>query len=212
MRNKDAAITRRLSDPDFQGRLVGRCLLLTLGMGAVLAVSLVHDAIVWANPQQPKVYVRLDRHAPLQQVAALDSPIVDDSEVLDWAATAVLAPYNVDYHNYPIQLNTASQRFTVHGWNTFASSYIATGNFEKMKQARLLCHAQKQRAAIFGNRPIYRGGVLTYTIQVPIIQTCENVNDNSTTKLMITAVVVRTNEERHPDGLVVDQLVAGPLL
>jgi intracellular multiplication protein IcmL len=43
---------------------------------------------------------------------------------------------------------------------------------------------------------------------VPIVQTCENVNQTSTNNLMVTALVVRTNAEDHPDGLAIDQLVA----
>ena len=42
MTNHHAAVTRRLSDPDFQGALVTRCLALTLGMGTLLAVALIH--------------------------------------------------------------------------------------------------------------------------------------------------------------------------
>ena len=34
------------------------------------------------------------------------------------------------------------------GWNTFAGSYVAQGNFDELKRARLLCHAQSQRAAV----------------------------------------------------------------
>ena len=51
-------------------------------------------------------------------------------------------------------------------------------------------------------------GALAYTIEVPIVQTCENVNQTSTNNLLVTAVVVRTNTDDHPDGLAIDQLVA----
>jgi intracellular multiplication protein IcmL len=47
-------------------------------------------------------------------------------------------------------------------------------------------------------------------VQVPITQTCENVNQTSTNNLMITALVVRTNSDDDPDGLAIDQLVATP--
>ena len=57
MANQSAAITRRLSDPDFQGQLVSRCLLLTSVMAGLLAVSLVHDAWMWVHPPQPKFYI-----------------------------------------------------------------------------------------------------------------------------------------------------------
>src|SRR5208283_2153942 len=192
MNNQKAAVSRRLSDPDFQGTLVNRCLALTLCMGALLSVSLIHDAYVWPKP-----------------VVALDSPIVDDTELLDWTVKAVLAPYNVDYFNYPAELNTASRRFTVRGWNTFADSYVRQGNFDELKRARLLCHAQTQRAALI-HQTSFRAGSLAYEIEVPITQTCENVNQTSTNNLIVTALVVRTNDDDHPDGLAVDQLVAAP--
>jgi len=208
MKNRHAAVTRRLSDPDFQGMLVSRCLWLTLGMGALLAVSLIHDAYVWMNPVEPR-YFFVNGKDPPRPVRALDSPIVDDTELLEWTVKAILAPYNVDYWNYPVELNAASRRFTAKGWNTFARSYIAEGNFAELKRARLLCHAQSQRAAVI-HRTSYEHGALAYEVQVPIVQTCENVNQSSTNDLMITAVVVRTNSDDHPEGLAIDQLVAAP--
>jgi intracellular multiplication protein IcmL len=206
MRNHRAAVTRRLSDPDFQAELVTKCLALTLCMGALLMVSLAHDAFVWLNPVEPR-YFFVDGKNPPRPVMALDSPIVDDTELLEWSVKAVLAPYNVDYFNYPEQLNTASRRFTRNGWNTFANSFITQGNFEEMKRARLLCHAQSQRAALIHQTSFVRGA-LAYEIQVPIMQTCENVNQQSANNLLITALVVRTNSDDHPDGLAVEQLVA----
>ena len=206
MANQNAAITRRLSDPDFQGQLVSRCLLLTSVMAGLLAVSLVHDAWMWVHPPQPKFYI-VDGKGPPREVRGLDSPVLDDAELLDWTVKAALAPYNIDYYNYPILLNTASRRFTVRGWNTFAASFIDKGNFDEIKRARLLCHAQAQRAALI-HQSSYVEGALAYQIQVPIVQTCENVNQVSTNFLMINALVVRTNADDHPDGLVIDQMVA----
>jgi intracellular multiplication protein IcmL len=208
MTNHDAAVTRRLSDPDFQAALVNRCLALTLGIAALRGVSLIHDAYVWLNPVEPR-YFFVDGKNPPRPVVALDSPIVSDTELLEWTVEAVLAPYNVDYQNYAVELNTASRRFTVKGWNTFANSYIAQGNFDELKRARLLCHAQAQRAAVI-HQTGFAAGALAYQVQVPVIETCENVNQTSTSNLLITALVVRTNSDDHPDGLAIDQLVAAP--
>jgi intracellular multiplication protein IcmL len=148
------------------------------------------------------------KHAP-RPVVALNSPIVDDPELLDWAVKAVLAPYNIDYYNYPVELNTASRRFTVRGWNTFAQSFVRQGNFEELKRARLLCHAQSQRAAVI-NETSFIEGRLVYQVQFPMMQTCENVNQTSGSSLMMTALGVRANDDDHPDGLAIDQLVASP--
>ena len=54
----------------------------------------------------------------------------------------------------------------------------------------------------------YVRAALAYEIQLPIMQTCENVNQTSTNYLVLTARVVRTNSDDHPDGLVIDQMVA----
>jgi intracellular multiplication protein IcmL len=208
MQNQHAAIMRRLSDPDFQASLVTRCIGLVIGMGVVLAGFAAHDAYVWTHPPQPK-YFFIDGQHPPRPVTALDSPIVDDTELLDWTVKSVLAPYNVNYHDYPVQLNTAGRHFTQAGWNTFANSYITNGNFAELQKAMLLCYAEAQRAAII-RRSLVIAGALAYEVQFPIVQTCQNTQQASTQNLMMTATVVRTNDDNHPDGLAIDQLVAAP--
>lgn len=206
MPNQANAVTRRLSDPDFQGSLVNRLILLTLGMMALLGVSLAHDAYVWLNPPKPSFF-RFDGRNPPQPLVALDSPIVDDTELLQWAVKAVLAVYSVNYHDYPEQLNTAGRRFTANGWNSFAQTYKETGNLEAMKRSRLTCFGQSQRAALIREVKVLRGR-LAYDVQFPVIQTCQNTQSENTKRLMMTALVVRTDIDEHPDGLAIDQLVA----
>ena len=206
MQNQSAAVSRRLSDPDFQARLVSQCLGLTMCMAVLLGVSLTHDAYVWMNPPEGKFF-RIDGRTPPQPLVALSSPIVDDTELLQWSVKAVLAPYSVNYHDYPEQLNTAGRRFTANGWNTFADEFKRTGNLEAMKRARLLCYAQAQRAALIRETKVINGR-LAYDVQFPIVQTCQNTQQESTTRLMITALVVRTEIQNHPDGLAIEQLVA----
>jgi intracellular multiplication protein IcmL len=171
-------------------------------MAGLVVVSLTHDAYLWAHPVAQRYFFVDGKHAP-RPVVALDSPIVDDPELLDWAVKAALAPFNVDYFNYAIELNTASRRFTLRGWNTFAQSFISQGNFEELKRARLLCHAQSQRAAVI-HQTSYIEGALAYQIQFPIMQTCENVNQTSSNNMMVTALVIRVNDDDHPDGLAID--------
>jgi len=175
-------------------------------MGALLGLSLIHDAYVWAHPVRPLFFIS-DGKGFTRPLTPVDSPIVDDTELLQWTVQAAIAPYNVDYWNYAKELNTASRKFTVRGWNTFAGSYVGQGNFDELKRARLLCHAQSQRAALI-HQTSFVQGALAYTVEVPIVQTCENVNQTSSNNLLVTAVVVRTNTDEHPDGLAIDQLVA----
>jgi intracellular multiplication protein IcmL len=206
MKNQTAAVTRRLSDPDFQAWVVRHCFLLVVVQSLLLAVFVTHDAYVWGHPAKP-VYFFVDGHNPPTPAVALDSPIVDDTELLEWAVKWVLAPYNVNYHDFPQQLNAAGQHYTQNGWASFGASYIKGGNFDEMQRARLTCYAQAQRSPVIRQTSII-GGRLAYEIQFPMIQTCENVNQQMTFDLMMTATIVRTNDQNRPDGLAIEQLTA----
>ena len=206
MENQRAAQARKLSDPDFQSLLVNKSLGLVVGLSVALTAFVIHDAYIWAHPPTPKYFIVDGEHAP-RAVAALDSPIVNDAQLLDWTVKWALAPYNVNYHDYPVELNEAGRRFTQSGWRTFAQSYISSGNYEAMKQGMMLCYAQAQRAAVIVETKIV-SGALAYRVQVPILQTCQNSQQTNTQKMMLTALVVRTNDEDHRDGIAIDQLVA----
>lgn len=206
MDNQNAAIMRKLSDPDFQAGLVNKSLGLVMGLGLVLIMFAGHDAYLWANPPTPKYFI-IDGKNPPKEVKPVDSPIMDDTQLLNWTVTAILAPYNVNYHDYAVQLNLAGRKFSQAGWKSFAGSYIASGNYDAMKKGMLLCFAQQQRAAII-SETLFDGGALAYRIQVPVLQTCQNSQEANSQKMVLTALVKRTNAEDHVDGLVVDQLIA----
>ena len=205
MKNQAQVLGRRLSDPDFQGSVVARCLTAVLVLAVVTSVLVIHDAWIWSHPVAPK-YFFVDGRNPPRPAVALDSPIVDDQELLQWTVRWVLAPYNVNYHDYPNQLNVAGRHFTLTGWNSFAKSYITDGNFDKMKLARMLCYAQATRAAVIRDTRVVLGH-LTYVIQFPMVQTCQNVNQENTQPLMMTATVQRVEDADHPDGLAINQLI-----
>jgi intracellular multiplication protein IcmL len=206
MQNQRAAVARKLSDPDFQASLVNKSLGLVMGLCVVLTAFVIHDAYIWANPPTPKYFIVDGEHAP-RPVAALDSPIVSDAQLLDWTVKWASAPYNVNYHDYPQELNTAGRHFTLNGWRTFAESYIKSGNYDAMKQGLMLCFAQAQRAAVIVDTKLI-SGALAYRVQFPIVQTCQNSQQTNTQKMILTALVVRTNDEDHRDGIAIDQLVA----
>ncbi|MCW2318904.1 intracellular multiplication protein IcmL [Rhodoblastus acidophilus] len=206
MDNQNAAIMRKLSDPDFQAGLVNKSLALVMALCVILVAFIIHDIYIWANPPTPKYFV-IDGKNPPKEVKPVDSPIMDDTQLLNWTVTASLAPYNVNYNDYAEQLNRAGRKFSANGWKSFAESYISSGNFDAMKKGMLLCYAQSQRAAIIVDTS-FVGGALTYKVQAPIVQTCQNSQQANSQKMMLTASVKRTNAEDHTEGLMIDQLVA----
>lgn len=205
MQNEHAATTRRLSDPDFQASLVSKAIALALGSSLLSTVLIVHDVYVWTHPPTPKYFVIDGRKT--REVTALDSPVVDDAQLLEWSTRAALAPYNINYNDYPQQLSAASRRFSKRGWNSFASSMMDTKNFDTMKRAMLLCYAQAQRAAIISEVTTV-AGALAYRIQVPIVQTCQNNNANITQNL-IDQGARRPHERRGSAGRIGNRRARG---
>jgi intracellular multiplication protein IcmL len=209
MKNKPAAVSLRLSDPDFQAALVNKSISLSMGLFAVVIAFIVHDTYVWLNPPLPK-YFFVDGRNPPRPVVALNSPVVNDAELLNWTVAGILSVYNVNYHDYPVEFSTARQKFSDNGWKSFGSAYRNSGNFDAMLKGRLLCYAQAQRSAIIKEATFFNGA-LADRIEVPIVQTCENTQMANSEKMMLRALVVRTNSENHPDGLMIEQLVATAL-
>ena len=206
MRNQAAAVSRRLSDPDVSGKLVNNSLLLSVALAALAAVLVARDLYKSTHEPDPR-YFRIDGINPPQRMVALTSPVVDDTQLLLWTVKAVLAPYNINYHDYPEQLSVAGRRFTPQGWNSFATAFKDTHNLEAMRASRLLCFAQPERAAIIRDARVMEGR-LAYDIQFPMVQTCQNTRGETTKRATMTALVVRTDVQDHPDGVAVQQLVA----
>lgn len=209
MKARSAAITRRLTDPDFQGVVIDRSLLLNIVLGGAVAIFAFHDAWVWTHRPQPLYFYVDGQNAP-RSAMPLTSPMLGQDQLLSWAIRWSLAPYNINYRDYPVQLNTAGRHYSLNGWNSFAKSFISQGNLAKLKQAKLLCYAQPVRAATV-KAQIVVDGHARYVVQFPFIQTCENVNQQNTQTLMATATIDRVDDTDHPDGLAIEQLVAAPM-
>ena len=125
MMNQRAATMRKLSDPDFQAGLVNKSLGLVMGLSALLIAFVAHDAYLWANPPRAKYFI-IDGKSPPKEVRPVDSPIMDDTQLLNWTVTAILAPYNVNYHDYPSMEPGRTEVYRTLAGLSFVMSYIAS--------------------------------------------------------------------------------------
>lgn len=64
------------------------------------------------------------RVIPLQ---SLDMPVVTNTYLLQWAALATRAVYNLDFENYTKQLDNASSYFTPTGWESLTNAMKSSG-------------------------------------------------------------------------------------
>lgn len=207
-RNQSAAIERKIASPEFMQRLLRRSFLLNAVQGgAVLALI---GNMIWADTHpSPSHYFYTDGHGTPREVYPLDAPVMSEADLEVWTVNTVVAVYTVDFKNYRDQLSKASEHFTVEGWRSFGLAFIRSGNLQKLKEARLVASAQPERAAVIVHEGVI-GDRMTWQIQFPLLVTYENENETHTEHLMVTALVVRTPDRTHPDGVAIEQVNAPP--
>jgi len=209
MRNQDAAIRRKLSDPEFLQSMLRRSFLVQ-GLTGVALIAMVTDHF-WrdAHPPRPHYFYTDGTNTP-REVLPLDAPVMSDAEVVNWTIASVVAAYSVDFQHYRKQLSDASQHFTIEAWRSFGESYIQSGNFQKMKDARLSVQATPLQAGVILHKEIVADR-LTWQIQFPMLVSPANENAVYEQKLMATVLVGRAIETDHPDGIAIEQLNAPPI-
>lgn len=208
MRNQSAAITRRLNDPDFIMD-VSRKGLLVIALQS-LAILVLMGNLLWTGHHPPAVhYFYTDGKGTPRIVQPLDEPVMSDADMLTWTADSVVAAFTLDFRHYPKQMADAAQHFSVQGWNSYGAAFIASGNFEKLKQARLVVSAVPERAPIIHNRGLV-GDTYEYEVQFPMMVTYENENSVMNQHLIVTVRIVRTPDRKHVDGIMIDQINLPP--
>jgi len=208
-RNQAAAIDRKVATPEFTQQLLRRSFLLNAFQSAAI-VGLIGNT-VWSDTHPPRShYFYTDGHGTPREVYPLDYPVMSEADLEVWTVNSIVAVYNVDFKNYRDQLSKASEHFTVSGWNSFGTAFINSGNLQKLKDARLVGSAQPERAAVIVHAGVI-GDRMEWQIQFPLLVTYENENETHTEHLMVTALVVRTSDTAHPDGVAIDQVNAPPV-
>jgi intracellular multiplication protein IcmL len=209
MSNHSAAVSRRLTDPDFMMKLLRRSFLVHAA-SAVVIVALVADHIWIAHHPPIERFFYTDGKGTPYEITPLDQPVMSEAELLMWTVKSITASYNVNFSEYREQLTRAAAHFTVRGWNSFGAEYIHSLNFEKMKEARLVVTAVPERAPTIRDQAVI-DGKKTYKIEAPIVVTYENENGHRDQRLLVTVIVVRMPVADHPDGIAIDQINAPPV-
>lgn len=208
-RNQTAAVDRKISSPEFTQQLLRRSFFLNAVLGVGVLALIGNSIWMTTHPPRPH-YFYTDGEGTPRQIYPLDDPVMSEADLENWTVNSIVAVYTIDFKNYRNQLSEASEHFTVAGWNSFGAAFIQSGNLEKLKEARLVASAQPEQAAVIVHEGVI-GNTMTWEIQFPLLVTYENENETNTEHLMVTAIVVRTSDTDHPDGVAIAQVNAPPV-
>lgn len=141
-------------------------------------------------------------------MAVLTEPNQSDTAVAEWANMAAISAFNLDFVNYPEQLQNASQYFTKAGWEQFLLALQQTNNIEQIRQKRLTVTAVAQNTPV-----ILQKGVLnrrySWRIQLPILITYVSASSIEQQTSVVTMLVNRISTLESYRGIGISQFYVG---
>jgi len=207
MRNAQAAITRRLLDPEFLQRIIYRVIIafaVSLTLNVLLTVALTVSV-----SRTPHVrYIYHDSMGKPRELIVTDQPYFSDSEVMNWAVQKVTGLYTLDYVHYGRHLDAAGADFDIPAWNAWAQSFSGPGNIEFIKAKRVFLTATPKAAASIRSEGRTSKGDYEWHVAFPMLLKWENASGSTTNLLSVDVTIRRTNEPSHPDGLMITELNA----
>ncbi|WP_457766695.1 type IVB secretion system apparatus protein IcmL.2 [Coxiella burnetii] len=127
------------------------------------------------------------RVIPLQ---SLDMPVVTNTYLLQWAALATRAVYNLDFENYTKQLDNASSYFTPTGWESLTNAMKSSGAIGSLKNNKLFMAGIVNGPAVILDQEVVHGRY-SWRVQLPLLVTYTSASIQQKAHFIITMDIIR---------------------
>lgn len=137
------------------------------------------------------------------RLVPLNEPYMQKPAMLSRVQECVQGANTYDFVNFQQSFQAISTCFTDGGWNAFAQELERVGTLKAVRRQRLVTQAVATGVPVIVGEQL-RGGVLTYTIQMPIrvsFQGGEGGRGLATQNLLVTATVQRVPEYENQYGI-----------
>ncbi len=172
----------------------------------VLSGFVFYQRVAWPKP---KYFATTPDGRPIP-IIRLDVPLYQDpTVVLNWASSALLAIYSLDYVTWRYTLQSIDSYFTPKGYQDFLTALKVSTNLEAIKANR-----QVVSASITAPPKLNRSGQLSadvpysWDIQMPVTITYQNSEGGIIQQKGMTLMrIERASLLRYKQGLAIAQLV-----
>lgn len=204
--NSDALELVRLRNNFYRDnyrRLVGMLLFMIIvnfGLAGVIVYLITHRPA----PQ----YFATSADGRITPLYALDQPVVNQGELVQWASQAAVAAYTYNFVNWRDSLQQASQFFTPEGWNQFQQGLKATRNLDTVIAKKLVVTAVPTGAPVIADQGILNGRY-AWRVQIPLLVTYEGAGgERIQQSILVNLVIMRVSTLDTPKGIAIAQFVA----
>lgn len=139
----------------------------------------------------------------------LDKPNMPDVYVMTWASLAISSTLNFGFSTYKHSLSLASDHFTAKGWEGFVKYLNHSRIVDRLiKDQAFLTSAARTPPFIQGRGVV--GGRYQWILDVPLAMSHSSGSKPFNMVLLVTVVIVRTDDPKYPYGIAIDQWIAVP--
>ena len=137
----------------------------------------------------------------------LDQPNLPISYFLTWAALAVSDAMVFGFNDYKMRLSLASDYFTEDGWKNFSDALKRSRLIEMVEVNQQIITAAPKGAPILQSQGVV-GGRYQWVVEIPLILTYRSGAKTSNVGLLVTAIIVRSDDPKHSYGIGIDKWIA----
>jgi intracellular multiplication protein IcmL len=146
----------------------------------------------------------------LLQMVPLDQPNLPTAKLVSWAAASATEIMTFGFNDYRKRLQDSSRLFTHQGWLSFNDALHKSNLLQMMQQNQQVLTAVPREAPVVVQEGVVHG-VYRWYVQLPLNITYQVGNRQENRPQLITMAIVRVSTLETPDGVAVDQWIAGDL-
>ncbi|MEM7618685.1 MAG: DotI/IcmL/TraM family protein, partial [Pseudomonadota bacterium] len=130
-----------------------------------------------------------------------------EEKILSWAEKAVIESMTFGHNFYKDQLKDSSRHFTKKGWESFTAALAKSRIIESMKlnqqDIRSLPYKKKEKTIKIDNDK--------WLAQIPIATSYTQHNKTRTMIMVVTVVIVKSEDPINRNGIGIEQFIAMPV-
>lgn len=139
----------------------------------------------------------------------LDKPNMPIVYVMTWAALAVSSPLTFGFSDYEARLSLASDHFTEKGWEGFLAFLNRSQIVDRVTKHQAVLSSAVTRAPTLNSSGVVDGRY-QWVYRILLVMSHESGSKTLHTGLLVTVVIVRTDDPKYPYGIAIDQWTAVP--
>lgn len=176
----------------------------------IVIVFLVASIVLMAMSMDTRyVYFATTSDGRIINIVPLNEAFRTDADVIAWAAGAAQNTMRFGYNDYRQRLQQASANFTSTGWESFTKALKDGRYMEALEARKLVVSMEIEAAPEIKKKGVAENGVYTWYVQIPIIIKFDGNDPPMAIHAMLILQIVRVSTLQNPDGISIEQWIAG---